>query len=240
MSIIKKIVVTVFSLALFGYAFGATADLEKVRAEVFRKFPGKAVVSVRPTPLAGIFEVMLAPKQIIYTDSAVNFALPGPLIDLVRQVNLTEISLANANRVDFSSLPLHAAIKTVKGNGARKLAVFTDPDCPYCKQLERESLSKIDNITIYTFLYPLDHHADAYRKAALIWCSPGQSKAWHDWMINEKLPPALNTCQTPLDDNIRLGQSLGVHATPTLIFQQGDIVAGVLSSADLTAKIGKL
>lgn len=140
-------------------------------------------------------------------------------------------------RPRFSSLPISQAIKTVRGNGSRHVAVFSDPDCPYCRKLESDTLSKLDNVTIYTFLFPLEQHADANRKAALIWCAPDPSRAWQSWMLEQRLPVAAPSCAPPIAANISLGHALGVRATPTLILESGDVVMGMLSKEVLEEKL---
>lgn len=235
----KRAALILFGLAMSGYALAAPDDLGQVRAEVAKKFHGYEVVSVNPTPIQGIFEVLLAPTQIIYTDAHADYVLSGALIDVAKQVNLTESRLAQLTRIDFSKLPLGQAIKTVKGNGAAKLAVFSDPDCPYCKRLDRDTLSKLDNVTIYTFLFPLDQHTDAARKSGLIWCASDKSTAWSDWMTNGKLPAAHNGCAAPLEANQTLARKLGVRATPTLVLENGELVAGALGKDELDAKMKK-
>ena len=212
----KKVALSIVCLSMVGPVFAATNALEKVREEAAKKFVGRAIISVRVTPIKGIFEVLLSPRQIVYTDSTASYVLVGQLFDVTKEVSLTETRLAELNRMGFSSLPMNHAIKTVRGNGSRSLVVFSDPDCPYCKRLERDMLSKLDNVTIYTFLFPLDHHPDAARKANVIWCAHDKSKAWQDWMQGDKLPTTQNACSAPLDANLALGQKLGVRATPTL------------------------
>lgn len=139
--------------------------------------------------------------------------------------------------VAFFRLPLQHAIKTVHGNGARKIVVFSDPDCPYCMLLERDTLNNMDNITIYTFLFPLDRHSDAARKAGLIWCAADRARAWRDWTTAGLLPvPEL--CLPPLKANLALGQRLGVRATPTLLLPQGEMIMGAIDQATLESKLG--
>jgi thiol:disulfide interchange protein DsbC len=214
-------------------------ELAAVHALVSKKLGGHEVVSVALTPVKGVYEVVLAPPQIIYTDAQAKYVLTGPMIDLDKQANLTEARLAALTRIDFSTLPLDKAIKTVKGNGSRKLAIFSDPDCPYCKRLEEDTLAKVNNVTIYTFLCPLDQHTDAARKAGVIWCAPDRARAWNDWMQSGKLPANAGTCANPIQANLALGKKLGVSATPTLILAQGDVVPGAIGREALEAKLGK-
>jgi len=232
--LLKKIAAALYLLSLSAHA---ADDLNTVRAEATRKFAGHDVLSVRATPIKGVFEITLAPGQIVYTDAHVDYALAGALIDMHTQVNLTEQRLGQLHRIDFTKLPLAQAIKTIHGNGARKIAVFSDPDCPYCHRLERDTLAKLDNVTIYTFLFPLDQHADAQRKARLIWCAADRSKAWQDWMQDGNLPVARGECVTPLSANLAMGQQLGVRATPTLILSSGELLPGAIDIETLEMKL---
>jgi thiol:disulfide interchange protein DsbC len=213
--------------------------LAAARAEAVRKFPGQTVISVRKTPVEGRYAVVLAPAQVAASGGRSDYVLTRATIDIPNRTEFAESRPAPSRRIDFAQLPLERAIKTVRGNGERKIAVFSDPDCPYCKRLERETLSKADNITIYTFLFPLDQHSDAQRKSGLIWCAPDRDQAWRDWMQAGALPVMQGACATPLASNLALGRKLGVHATPTLIFSQGDLLPGAIDMETLELKLGK-
>jgi thiol:disulfide interchange protein DsbC len=131
-----------------------------------------------------------------------------------------------AGGIDIASLPLQQAIKIVHGNGKRSLALFSDPDCPYCQRLERDTLSRLDNATIYVFMFPLDQHADAARKARLIWCAADPALAWQRWMLDGQLPPPA-VCRPPLAANLKLGEALGIRATPTMLLPRGQLPGAV-------------
>jgi thiol:disulfide interchange protein DsbC len=129
-------------------------------------------------------------------------------------------------------LPLQNAIKVVRGDGKRRLAVFSDPDCPYCKKAEQE-FTKLDNVTIYTFAYPLAMHPDAARKSKLVWCSKDRSKAWLDLMLKGKVPEGKGDCENPVDENLALGNKLRIDGTPALIFPSGKRVPGYVDAGRL-------
>jgi thiol:disulfide interchange protein DsbC len=131
--------------------------------------------------------------------------------------------------VPFASLPLSLAIKTVKGNGARKIAVFSDPLCPFCHRLEA-SLVPVTNVTIYSFLLPLEQ---SDRQAAQIWCSPDRSAALAAWMLKHRTPPGKADCPTPIARIKKLAAQLHIQVTPTIIFANGQVVPGALSTQDL-------
>jgi thiol:disulfide interchange protein DsbC len=202
------------------------------------KFPGMEVRMINKAPVGGLYEVVLA-DQIIYTDAKVAYILVGSIYDTSDKTNLTEERTRQLNRVAFDSLPLNLAMRKVKGNGQRRLAVFSDADCPFCARLENE-LKGIDNVTIYTFLFPIpDLHPDATRKSRQIWCSPEPQKAWDEFFATKKLPDNKGDCTTPIAELAALGEKLRVSATPTLVFADGTMIPGALGADRLEAELVK-
>jgi thiol:disulfide interchange protein DsbC len=193
--------------------------------------PDVDVTSVAATPLEGVYEVNLG-KQIIYTDKTAKYLLVGQLIESRTRKNLTEAKLQQADKVDFTSLPLSNAIKTVKGDGSRKMAVFADPYCPYCKQLE-QTVQKLDNVTIYTFLIPI-LTPDSKPMSEAIWCAPDKDAAWSAWMLGARKPAPTSPCNAlAVTSNLALARGLGVSGTPTIIFADGHRRTGALSLDEL-------
>lgn len=214
----------------------SSADTAAVKKLVEQKFPGATIKGVTRSPYFGLFEVQFD-DQIIYTDNKAAYVIVGSVYDTATKKNLTEDRLRKLNRVAFDSLPLDLAIKRVKGNGTRKLVVFSDADCPFCARLENE-LKSVDDITVYTFLYPIDSlHPDAARKSKMIWCAPDRLKAWDEFYASGKLPDNKGDCDTPLPALHALGQKLKVSATPTLVFSDGSIVPGALPKERLEAEL---
>jgi thiol:disulfide interchange protein DsbC len=207
---------------------GATApELAAIKALIEAKFPGAAVTNVARSPYFGLYEAQFDDRM-IDTDAKVSYVVVGAIYDADTRQNLTDARLRQLNRVAWDQLPLDLAIKKVKGNGARKLAIFSDADCPYCKRLESE-MKTLDNVTIYTFLFPIAQlHPDSARKSALIWCAPDRSKAWDEWFASGKLPNNKGDCSTPLEKTAQLGQKYRVSATPTLVFADGSMVPGAI------------
>lgn len=215
-------------------ANAGTSATEEVKQAFAGRFPNREVMSVSETPLKGIFEVVVKGKQVVYVDEKVNYIFVGDMIDAERKVSLTEEKMADLNKVDFSKLPFQYAIKEVRGNGARKMAVFTDPDCPFCKRLEQDSLKGVTNVTIYTFLYPLDElHPDASRKARQIWCSKDRAATWTAFMRDGKPLTGSDKCDTPIAKIQELGSQLGITGTPGLIFANGRMVPGAIDTAQI-------
>ncbi len=205
----------------------AVADEVSVKKAVEAAYPKFKVESVTKTPYAGLYEVFMG-GQIVYTDEKMSFLIAeGRLVDPKTKKDITGERMEELTKIDFSSLPLEQAIKVVKGNGSRKLVVFSDVDCPYCKRLEQNELSNVTDITIYTFLYPIEQlHPDAAAKSKLIWCANNRVKAWEDWIFNNQLPKASGTCEVPLEKIGQLARKIGVTSTPTLIFSDGKRMLG--------------
>lgn len=200
-------------------------------------YPETVFSSVKPAPMKGLFEVVMG-KRIIYTNADAKLMVFGRIVDLANQKDLTADRIAEINAISPGSLPVGQAIKTVRGDGSRKLYVFSDPDCPYCKRLE-STLKDINNVTIYTFLYPLEGlHPEAVAKSESIWCSKekDRSKVWMDFMTAGKsIKPG--KCSNPIANNIDMGRRLGIQGTPFLINAKGMTKAGALQSNELEAFI---
>ena len=212
----------------------AYADDAALKKAIESAYPDIQVDSVKKTQYGGLYEVFIG-GQIVYTDEKFTFLIAeGRLIDAKTKRNVTGERLEELTRVDFSKLPLDKAIKVVRGNGSRQLVVFSDPDCPFCKRLEQKELAGITDITVYTFLYPLDKlHPDAANKAKAIWCSADRSKSWMDWVLNNKLVKGSTNCDSPVESLAKLGQELGVTSTPTLIFADGKRMLGAYPAAEI-------
>lgn len=225
----KKIAsITLPSIALFtAFTTLAIADEASVKKAVEAAYPKFKVEKVTKTPYAGLYEVFMG-GQIIYTDEKMSFLIAeGRLVDPKTKKDITGERLEELTRIDFSTLPLNQAIKVVKGNGSRKLVVFSDVDCPFCKRLERNELSNINDVTIYTFLYPIEQlHPDAANKSKLIWCAKDRVKAWEDWILRDQLPSSAGSCDLPLEKIGELARKVGVTSTPTLIFSDGKRMLG--------------
>lgn len=190
---------------------------------------GREITAVNKTPIKGLFEVVIDKREIIYSDAKGEYIVQGDLVDLAKRKSITREREAELSVTDFSKLPLADAVKEVRGDGSRKLVVFSDPDCPFCKKLEQQSLANIDNVTVYTYLFPLSSiHPDAERKSRLIWCAEDRAGAWKNWVFNEKLPDNKGECENPVARNLKLGESLGVNGTPALVFENGRIIAGAV------------
>ncbi|WP_051940209.1 DsbC family protein [Stenoxybacter acetivorans] len=209
-----------------------TAKLEKTYAAQNLK-----VLSVETAPLAGLYEVLLSGNQLVYVDGNADHMLVGELLDINNMKSLSEERLAEITKVDFTALPFDKSIREVRGKGERKIAVFTDTDCPYCKRLESE-FAKMDNLTIDNFMMPIPSlHPQAQAKSEQLWCQPNRTKAWTDWMRNQIAPPTVPACPNPIAETMRLGQTLGFNGTPTLVFPNGKVFSGFMEQENLEKAI---
>ena len=173
-----------------------------------------------------LYEVLIG-GQIYYVDSDVTFVLAGRMFDPATREDLTQKRLDTALKVDFKSLPLERAVKTVRGDGSRVMVTFEDPNCGYCKRLW-QSMAELKNVTIYTFLYPILSQ-DSMDKSRAIWCSKDRAASWDEHMVQNKTPAAAPAdCKNPLEQNVALGRELGINGTPTIVFADGTRSAGAM------------
>ncbi len=161
----------------------------------------------------------------------------GRVVDPKTKIDITSDRLEELTRVNFSKLPFDKAIKVVRGDGKSMIAVFSDVDCPFCKKLEKEALSELDNITIYTFLFPLAIHSKAELRSNKIWCAENKEKAWNDYMLKNKMANNKGDCKTPIQDILKLGKELGISSTPTIIFSSGKKIPGAISLKEIEKHI---
>jgi thiol:disulfide interchange protein DsbC len=211
----------------------ATAEAN-IRAGFAKSFPGVRIKSVGTTQWPGVYEAV-TPEGIFYADATGHYAINGKLVDVQTQANLTQVREAELGRIDFGTLPLARAIKQVKGDGHRVMAVFADPDCPYCKKLETD-LKDVDNVTIYTFVYPIEGlHPGATAHAKQILCAQDPAAAWSAWVADRVEPkPAAAGCPAdPLAALSTLADRFDVQGTPTIFLADGNRIAGYIPREQL-------
>ena len=209
------------------------AELQGVRSAFSQRFKDVDLLAVRRTPFAGLYELQVG-SDLLYADAQVNYLLDGTLIDAASRRDLTEARMHALAQEAVGQLPLDLAIKQVKGDGKRWIAIFEDPNCGYCKQL-RHTLESVDNLTVYSFLYPI-LSPDSVDKAQDIWCAADRSQTMSDWMLNGKLP-AKARCDTPIPKILALGKQLMVQGTPAIFFDDGTRASGALPLEMLKARL---
>ena len=221
--------------ALAALAMSATADESAVRATIEHVFPNRPVQSIVMTP-AGLYEVAVD-GQLYYVTVDGHHILGGPLVDARSGVNLTQARLEKINAIPWDSLPLNLAIKRVKGAGTRRIAIFEDPDCPYCKQLE-QTLNGLDDVTVFVLLYPIDElHPQAVDKSRAIWCAKDRAKAWDDAMRTGMPPASAGSCDSPIAAIADFAKRHWINGTPTMVLSDGRRLVGAVSRTDLERQL---
>ena len=234
MKIASLLTATVLAFA-FALPAGAQDASETVKVELKKRIPEVAIESVRKIPFGNLYEVVTG-GEIIYTDEKASFIVLGSIVNIMTKENVTEVRMRQINRVNFADLPLDSAIKIVRGNGARKVAIFEDPNCGYCKRFERD-LAGVTDITVYVFLYPILSES-SMAKSKAVWCAPDRAKAWLDTMVRDMVVNDGSCPAGPIEKNLAFGQSKRIQGTPTIIFEDGERVPGVMSMADFEKKLG--
>ena len=217
------------ALLFFALPSSAQAGENEIRQMLQGKYPDKGKIEhIVKTPYSGLYEILIG-DQLIYSDEQGQYLFDGSVIEVKSRVNLTEQRHSQLIAVDFDNLPLDLAVKKVKGDGKRRLALFTDPNCEYCKRLEKE-LTKVSDITLYLFLYPIFHGSDEIVRN--VRCANDPVKAWDDLMLTG-IAPASASCKTSTDKVLALGKKLRLKGTPNLIFANGMRSPGYLSVEEL-------
>jgi thiol:disulfide interchange protein DsbC len=227
MKLLNLLLVSVLALV----SVQAHAQEAAIRKAMAERLPDlKPIDEIRKSEIPGLYELRINGSEIFYIDAQANYLIQGSLIDVRQRRNLTEERVEKLTAIKFEALPLKDAFTIVRGNGQRKIAVFEDPNCGYCKRFERD-MQKVDNVTLYMFLYPI-LGADSVDKSKTIWCAKDRAQTWQDWMVKDSaLPTTVAACDTTaLTRNIELGRNSKITGTPTLIFTNGNRVPGAIDS----------
>lgn len=222
-------------LLLGGTGFASEVTIRKNITERIPNFP--MIDEITKTAIPGVFELRMG-TDIFYTDENGDHLFRGHIIDTKTRTNVTEERVAKLNAIDFAALSFKDAVVWQQGTGARKLVVFADPNCGYCKKFEQE-LQQIKDITVYTFLYPI-LGSDSQEKSRNIWCAKDSSTAWLDWMLRNKNPPSFieGKCDiTALQRNIALGRRHKINGTPSVVFENGKVVPGAMGREQLEKQL---
>ena len=227
-------------LAAFALALPLLASAQEaaIRKNLAARVPALANIDeVRKTPMNGLYEVRVG-TDVLYTDAEGNFLLQGSLLDTRNRKNLTEERVTKLTAINFADVPLKNGITIVRGNGKRKLVMFEDPNCGYCKRFEKD-LQKVNNVTVHVMLIPI-LGADSVEKARQIWCSADKAKAWNDWMQRDVLPKGAGSCNTDaLTANLDFARKYRITGTPTLVFEDGTRVPGAINAQQVEELLAK-
>lgn len=230
----KSLLAALVIMAICGHAMAQEPVIRKNISTRFPSFP--AIDEVKKTSAKGIYEVRVG-SEIYYSDSSANHFFRGEMLDTKTGINITRERIEKLTAIDFSALPLQDAIIWSHGDGSRKLVVFSDPNCSFCKKFEPE-LKQLKNVTVYTFAYPI-LSADSEQKSRTIWCAKDRARTWEEWMLQGSLPEVDSaSCDAAaVGRNLALGQRLRISGTPTIVFEDGRRGAGMLQLAELEAKL---
>ena len=232
-----QLIPSLLAAAALTLGFSATAQEAAIRKTLAERIPQmEKIDEVQPTSMPGLSEVRIG-TDIFYTDAKGNYLIQGELIDTRARRNLTEDRINKLSAVDFAALPFKDAFTIVRGDGKRKLAVFEDPNCGYCKRFERD-MQNVDNVTVYLFLYPI-LSPDSAEKSRNIWCAKDRAAAWEDYMVRDKAPTAATCDTSALQRNLAFGKKYKITGTPTLIFADGSRVPGAIPAKDVEKRLGE-
>ena len=239
---IRQAIYLAAALIVFAGALVQAADAPgdastQLRATLTQRYPEVHIDAIEPAPVAGLYAVY-AGGRVLYADASGDHLLLGKLVDTRTRRDLSADALDAHNSIDFAKLPFDQAIRVVKGSGSRRLAIFEDPDCPYCRELEKQ-LGAVNDVTIFVFLLPLEElHPNATAHAHAIWCAKDRPRAWEEWMAARTPPQASECAADPIAATRALAETLRVTSTPTLFLESGRRLGGALPAADLETLLG--
>ncbi|GKS85897.1 MULTISPECIES: DsbC family protein [Comamonadaceae] len=230
-----KLISSLLAGAALTLSLGAFAQETVIRKALSDRIPQlEKIDEVRSTPMQGLYEVRIG-TDLFYTDAKGNYLIQGELIDTKARRNLTEDRINKLTAVDFDALPFKDAFTIVRGNGKRKIAVFEDPNCGYCKRFEKD-LQNVDNVTVYMFLYPI-LSPDSAEKSRNIWCAKDRVVAWQDQMVRDKPAPAASCDTAAVQRNLAFGKKHKITGTPTIIFADGSRVPGAINAQEVEKRM---
>jgi thiol:disulfide interchange protein DsbC len=210
------------------------AVIRKSFAERMPNMP--KIDEVRPGPVPGLWEIRLG-NEVRYTDATGSYLIEGEIFDVKGKKNLTEERVTQLNRVDFAALPVKDALMWKNGSGKRRIAVFADPNCGYCKRFEK-SLQEMKDVTVYTFLIPI-LGGDSPEKTRAIWCAKDGAQAWLSWMLKGEAPPkpAAGCDEAAIERNLALSRKIHVNGTPAILLEDGSRIPGAVGAVELERRL---
>ena len=214
-------------------SFGVLAQEAAIRKTLAERLPNIKIDEITRTPIPGLYEVRYEGTEIVYSDATGEHLLSGALIETKTRTDLTAARQEKLLAIDFDKLPLKDAMVQRQGSGARKMAVFVDPNCGYCKRFERD-IAAIKDVTIYTFLIPI-LGPDSTAKSRDIWCAKEPMRAWRDWMLDAVVPAkAGGKCDdAAIERNLAFSRSHRINGTPAVFFEDGTRKPGALPRAEV-------
>jgi thiol:disulfide interchange protein DsbC len=205
----------------------ASADEQAIRQLFKSKLPNTQVISVEKLRYAELYEVTVQGDKgyaVFYTDALGQVMFVGNLIETRTDRNLTEERVRKLSAIDWNKLPFHWAVTTRRGQGRRQIAIFSDPNCPFCQTFEKD-LAAVEDITVHIFMWPVIK-LESVRQTKSVWCSKDRAKAWNDLMLKRVESTAPTDCENPIEELVALGKRLGASSTPTWFLPNGEKYVG--------------
>lgn len=229
----QPIIISFIGAAVLALSSAAQAQEGAIRKNLPKNMPNlPKITEVRSTPITGLYEVTFEGNDVLYTNADGRYLIEGQLMEVASKRNLTAEREEKLNFIPFEKLPLADSITIVRGNGSRKMAVFADPNCGYCKRFENDLL-KVDNVTVHVFVYPI-LGADSIKKAENIWCAKDKGKVWLDWMTKNQTIPSADGCDTSaIKRVVEFGRQKRISGTPYTLFANGKKANGAISLAQI-------
>jgi len=201
--------------------------------DIIDRFPGAAGAKIERA-FPGFWAVV-KDNEVVFIRDDLSVLINGEVVDLASNKSLTaQFREANKPKINIGEFNVKDSIRF--GSGSRRLFVFTDPDCPYCRQIEAE-FDKLKNVEVFVFLFPLvSLHPAARVVSESIWCNHDRASAWKSYLQQGKIPP-FATCDNPISRNLALGERLKIQGTPALIFEDGTVVPGLIPADRIEARL---
>ncbi len=233
--ILIAMLVSVAAAAAEAQAEASPAETQ-FAARVHERFPGTQTAVIAPA-FPG-FHYVDKDGEVLFIRDDLSVLISGNVIDLTTNRSmLIDIKARNPRRVDVSKLNVADAIHF--GHGSKRLYVFSDPDCPYCRSLQPE-IDKLHDVEVFLFPFPLTGlHPGAKDVASSIWCQPDRAAAWDDYVVRHISPKPTAACASPIDRNVALASAIGLRATPTIVLPNGVVIEGGEMADRLQAQVAE-
>jgi thiol:disulfide interchange protein DsbC len=220
---------------LFTSSFASADDVEykAIKQTLSRVMPDETGYKISSTPMLGIYEIDFG-QGFIYMSADGKYALRGDIIDVHKNINLTEEKRSQARRdvlakIDKADMLIYPADKERK----HSITVFTDVDCGYCRRMHRgikEYTSR--GIEVKYVFYPrAGRNSASFRKAVSVWCADDSRTAMNRIVLGQSIES--RTCDNPIAQHMDVADVLGVTGTPTIFLENGKRMPGYVKAAQL-------
>ena len=212
------------------------------RAGLIKLLPaGSKLEDLKPSPIPGIYEFVQG-ADVSYLTADGKYFLDGNLYDMATRANLTEAIRSRARLAMINAVPESQMVIFSPKNPLYTVTVFTDMDCQYCRKLHSE-IAEINRLGVrvrYMFFPRTGPNTESWRKAEVVWCSADRNEALTRAKSGAQLDMNKTCGPTPVEREYQLGQNIGVHGTPAIITDGGDIISGYMPPRELVQAFKQL